>query len=358
MHLRFAIATVISLFVATSASAATMLSTPWIVNPDNGHWYALTTQEHWVPSEVVAITNGGHLATIRSQAEQDFVYQTFQNYGGQQRLLWIGFNDYQSQGQFTWSSGEPVTYTNWAPGEPNNAGGGERFVSIWPQAVGAAAGGWNDFGHLQGAFGYPAYGVVERDPANPVEYPVHVSTGLDWRVLAPEGSKVGQDLDTVGLAYEAAHPDWNSSTSFDTTDWSSATQVDASIAPTYIWAGHDQSPVYFRHTFTLDGPVSDAVMLATVDDNAQIYINGQLVVNDPLGGASAFGPLDVTAYLHAGENLIAVKAQDIGVAASLSVDIFAVPEPSSLVLGLISAAALLPVAAVTARRRRRYRRDY
>jgi hypothetical protein len=354
MFLRFAIAAAVSLFIGTSATAATMLSTPWIVNPDNGRWYALTVQEHWVPSAVIAITNGGHLATIRSQAEQDFVYQTFQNWGGQQRLLWIGFNDYQNQGQFKWVSGEPVTYTNWAPGEPNNFDGEERFVAVFPESAGA--GGWNDFWHLRDAFGYPAYGVVERDPTNPVHYPVHVSTGLDWRVLAPEGNQVGQDLDSVGLAFEAANPAWNSNVAFDTSGWSTATQVAASDAPTFIWAGFDRSPVYFRHTFTLDGPVSEAMMLATVDDNAQIYINGQLVVNDPLGGASAFGPLDVTAYLQVGANLIAVKAQDGGIAASLSIDIFAVPEPSGAVLGLFAAAALLPVASLTAHRRKQSRR--
>jgi hypothetical protein len=343
MLLRYVVTLCVTFIVGASASASTMLATPWIVNPVNGHWYALATNEHWVPSAVVAITNGGYLATIRNQAEQDFVYQTFQNYGGQQRLLWIGLNDYQNQFQWNWVSGEAVTYSNWAPGEPNNAGGSERFVSIFPAAFGASAGGWNDFGHLHDAFGYQTYGVVERDPANPVHYPVHVSTGLDWRVLAPEGNRVGEDLNSVGLAYEAAHPDWNSNVNFDTTDWNSATQVVASDAPTFIWGGFRRSPVYFRHTFTLDGPVSNAMMLATVDDNAQIYINGQLVVNDPVGGASAFGPLDVTSYLQLGENLIAVKAQDIGVVASLSIDIFAVPEPSTYAMAAMGIVALLAV---------------
>ena len=33
----------------------------------------------------------------------------------------IGFTDQEVEGQWEWISGEPVTYTNWQPGEPNNA---------------------------------------------------------------------------------------------------------------------------------------------------------------------------------------------------------------------------------------------
>ena len=35
-------------------------------------------------------------------------------------MLWIGLNDRDVEGDFVWVSGEPVTYTNWAPGEPNH----------------------------------------------------------------------------------------------------------------------------------------------------------------------------------------------------------------------------------------------
>ena len=37
-----------------------------------------------------------------------------------------------------WVTGEPLVYTNWFPGEPNNAGGVEDYIHI------GAAGQWND----------------------------------------------------------------------------------------------------------------------------------------------------------------------------------------------------------------------
>ena len=35
-------------------------------------------------------------------------------------IFWTGFNDIGRGGEFVWTTGEPVTYTNWHPGEPNN----------------------------------------------------------------------------------------------------------------------------------------------------------------------------------------------------------------------------------------------
>jgi hypothetical protein len=47
-----------------------------------------------------------------------------------------------------------------------------------------------------------------------------------------------------------------------------------------------------------------------VDDDVQIYINGQLVFNDQNGVATFIPVTDVTGFLHPGPNLLAVKAHD------------------------------------------------
>ena len=73
---------------------------------------------------------GAHLVTISSQAENDFV-------SGEWAIGWIGFNDIVEEGNWVWVTGEEVTYTNWAPGEPNNAGE-EHYGEIYSDGT------WND----------------------------------------------------------------------------------------------------------------------------------------------------------------------------------------------------------------------
>src|ERR1700680_2838816 len=102
-------------------SAAASAQTQWAVN---GHYYQLiTTQRTWQQAKIDAegrVFAGmqGHLMTITSQGEQDFVNTTF---GEPLREAYIGGQKIGSQ--WTWITGEPFEYTNWAPGEPPGDGG-------------------------------------------------------------------------------------------------------------------------------------------------------------------------------------------------------------------------------------------
>jgi hypothetical protein len=98
-----------------------------IVNPANGHVYYLLSQNTWSNAEAEAVSLGGHLATIRNAAEDSWVYSTFSAYGG---ALWIGLTDREKAFQFAWTSGEPVSYTNWGGGQPDNGNGIEFYVHM------------------------------------------------------------------------------------------------------------------------------------------------------------------------------------------------------------------------------------
>lgn len=59
---------------------------------------------------------GGHLATITSAQEQDFVS------GRIAVEVWIGATDSQKETTFVWITGEPFEYQAFIPGEIDNPG--------------------------------------------------------------------------------------------------------------------------------------------------------------------------------------------------------------------------------------------
>lgn len=151
--------------IATAArvSWGSVMAGP-VVNPANGHSYYFLSPNTWTASESEAISLGGHLATINDDAEHAFLLSRFGSFGNVQRLLWIGLNDSAVEGQFVWVSGEPSTYTNWAPGEPNNVNGNEDFVAMYYPNH-STNGRWNDWNdRTSDPIGLPFHGVVEVVP--------------------------------------------------------------------------------------------------------------------------------------------------------------------------------------------------
>jgi hypothetical protein len=148
--MRFQVASLAMFLFLSGATNAATITGP-IINPSNGHAYYLLGEQSWTASEAEAVSLGGHLATVRSAAENEWIYSVFGNYGGINRNLWIGLNDVAQEGNFVWVSGEPVTYLNWAPfGEPNNTYydfRSESYVHLWKSGLPEpyrAGGTWND----------------------------------------------------------------------------------------------------------------------------------------------------------------------------------------------------------------------
>ena len=167
-------------------------------NGGNDHYYALTpTATNWSAAEKFAVSWGGTLATITSAEEQEFINTTFLNGSFAHLPVWIGLFDEPTKAPFSgslgpihvqignpknvnmhWVTDEPLSYSNWKPGEPSRMPG-EYYVAInWeysdnpPRGV---KGDWNDT-PLDGTKGYggttsgPYFGLVERvtDPRLPV----------------------------------------------------------------------------------------------------------------------------------------------------------------------------------------------
>ena len=131
-----------------------------------------------------AVVLGGHLATVTSVGENNFLKNASNWYS------WLGFSDRVTEGVYVWETGETPTFSNWYPGEPNNFNGNqEDFAAI----NFGAPGSWNDENDT-----YALYWIVEFD-------------GLG--VLEPnigKGSGSFYPLGTTTLTYQATDLHGNS----------------------------------------------------------------------------------------------------------------------------------------------------
>jgi hypothetical protein len=141
---------------AATAAQASIIQGP-VVYED--HTYVLLDTATWTQSEQQAVALGGHLVTINDAAENAWVLDTFVTTPGRSIGLWLGLTDQDVEGTFVWVNGEPVTYTNWRAGEPNNylvndPVHGEDYGMMY------GYGAWNDTDNT-GQDQAPLHGVVE-----------------------------------------------------------------------------------------------------------------------------------------------------------------------------------------------------
>ena len=107
----------------------------------------------WGEAQTEAQDLGGHLAAINSRREQIFLSSLFLG-----QRSWIGLSDAGSEGNFTWTTGEPVNFKKWNSGRPliNNASA--NFVAM------SSGGTWADFGGTR-----KYQGIIEiKNPSKPV----------------------------------------------------------------------------------------------------------------------------------------------------------------------------------------------
>jgi len=102
--------------------------------PFAGHYYLyFRPAASWHDARDACEAEGGYLATISSEEEDTFVW----GLAGRRRF-WLGMSDEAQEGNWVWVNGEPVVYTNWASGEPNNHNNQD--------VLGRRPYGWDDYG--------------------------------------------------------------------------------------------------------------------------------------------------------------------------------------------------------------------
>ena len=93
--------------------------------------YALVDGPTWTKAEANSQKLGGNLTAINSSEENQWITQNYLEKLGHN--LYIGATDKDSEGTFKWTNGDKFEFTNWHPGNPDNAihpHGPEDFVVI------------------------------------------------------------------------------------------------------------------------------------------------------------------------------------------------------------------------------------
>ncbi|MCK6506592.1 hypothetical protein L6R53_25000 [Myxococcota bacterium] len=100
------------------------------VDDTDAHVYLYcTTALAWEDAQDACLARGYDLVALSSEEEQlavsDLAYALYAS------SWWSGFNDIESEGDWAWSNGEPVTWTDWASGEPNDSSGEDCAQFLW-----------------------------------------------------------------------------------------------------------------------------------------------------------------------------------------------------------------------------------
>ena len=155
-----------------------------------GHWYLFVAGAgNWDEANRYAESLGGHLVTISSRAENQFVFELALAHGAGSHI--IGLTDKASEGRFVWVTGEPLLYTNWDPGEPSDSTGpgytGEDYVAIQRHTDAR----WNDVPKFGGGF------VVEFDGLLAVPTPTPTLPDLIVSIAGPNIAQAGMSIGSL-----------------------------------------------------------------------------------------------------------------------------------------------------------------
>ena len=124
----------------------------------NGHTYQIVKeQKSWSAAASCAVSLGGYLAEINSQAEQDSIYNSIQNLagissiytsvpdGGGVAYVWLGDTDLQTEGTWLWDGDNDNTGTNFWNGQGSAGnGGGTAAGGSYVNWGGASSGSPNE----------------------------------------------------------------------------------------------------------------------------------------------------------------------------------------------------------------------
>ena len=123
------------------------------------HLYLYTDQvASWSNNKTACEQSGAQLASVLSEAENNFIKQVLFDHAASPGGAHIGASDDGTEGSWYWLDGSEWNYSNWSGTEPNNSYGGEHFGQMY------SSGFWNDCRDNSGPDAHIA--VCKRNIAN------------------------------------------------------------------------------------------------------------------------------------------------------------------------------------------------
>ncbi len=109
--------------------------------PAAEHRYEFVAQAlSWDEARIWCEARGGHLAVVTSAEESEQIKTLLAEHGAS--AAWLGANKLNAANGFQWVTGEPFSYAEWGPGEPNNTNNAEHYLMVMDTAPQGYV--WND----------------------------------------------------------------------------------------------------------------------------------------------------------------------------------------------------------------------
>lgn len=121
---------------------------PWMELKKRCYLVVEAQARRWVNARSQCFKLNTQMVIISSEEENEFVKHLAQVYLRERRWtraqMWLGLRKMHAIGNFLWVDGSPLKgYTNWVPGEPNNARGQELCTEMLVSGK-YRLGKWND----------------------------------------------------------------------------------------------------------------------------------------------------------------------------------------------------------------------
>ena len=93
---------------------------------EGSRYYKSTVASTWLMAKAATEAQGGRLISIETEAENNYINEQID--GG---YLYIGLNDYDNEGTFTWADGATPSYTNYEPNQGNSTSKNNYLFNAW-----------------------------------------------------------------------------------------------------------------------------------------------------------------------------------------------------------------------------------